>query len=164
MAPKSLFGVPWCNNALAHLVIIFIWYVQINKAKDTIAVLLSKSKNDDLLINALSAELAGARQVPDLKMFAYFLVWDCLQYVEDLTYDHDNNTPLAFFPLFSKYLAIIGWAGSGATISKARWAYSNGGCCATPQACSSISWPQESMSRTSKYSLYCDAYLVFHRE
>lgn len=55
---------------------IFIWYVQINKAKDTIAVLLSKSKNDDLLINALSAELAGARQVPDFKMFAYFLVWD----------------------------------------------------------------------------------------
>ena len=53
---------------------IFIWYVQINKAKDTIAVLLSKSKNDDLLINALSAELAGARQV--LKMFANFLVWD----------------------------------------------------------------------------------------
>jgi len=101
MAPKSLFGVPWCNNALAHLVMIFIWYVQINKAKDTIAVLLSKSKNDDLLINALSAELAGARQVPDLKCLLISFFGTVLQYVEDLTYHLDNNTPLAlFFSLF----------------------------------------------------------------
>ena len=90
------------------MVLIFIWYVQINKAKDTIAVLLSKSKNDDLLINALSAELAGARQVPDLICLLISLFGIVLQYVEDLTYDHDNNTPIAFFPLFSKYLAIIG--------------------------------------------------------
>lgn len=40
------------------------WIVsQIFKAKNTVAVLLSKSKNDDLLINALSIELGGMRQV-----------------------------------------------------------------------------------------------------
>ncbi|XP_073393345.1 uncharacterized protein [Physcomitrium patens] len=38
---------------------------QIFKAKNTVAVLLSKSKNDDLLINALSIELGGMRQAAD---------------------------------------------------------------------------------------------------
>nr|XP_024388819.1 coiled-coil domain-containing protein 13-like isoform X2 [Physcomitrium patens] len=57
---------------------------QIFKAKNTVAVLLSKSKNDDLLINALSIELGGMRQYLYVLRLLLFFYIGCLNWWERL--------------------------------------------------------------------------------